>query len=717
MGEPRNPVAGFDDRRREEIARRWARLLSTTAYIPLSRRDLESALREVLDALLAALDGESEMDDIGSWVGKRLVGMHATGERCLSSSLGLLRDELVPGADSRSSALMALLTSVAAGYVSADRESTFQQQETLKRALLRSKLQADRNLAASEARFTEVFRSTPVGVAICQPDGTFLQANAALVRNLGYSRERLRTMRIHDFFHEEDAEQLGAVYGELVESGGSARLDDDRHRLVRANGELSWVYLALSVLAQDDGPQVVTIVEDVTDLHLLQKRFKDQALQDPLTGLSNRQHFTTQLQEQLANLPASAHVVVYHLALDSFDLINDGLGYESGDEVIKAVARRLSGLLAGEDAVVARFGGNEFGVFVVEGPDTAPVSEFPAIINRVLDDPIYLGDQGVAASANIGVVRRSVAEADHTDMLWAADVALRRAEATGKRQWALFDPDRASEERIRAKLAATMPGGLALGEIDVLYRPLLSLDSRELEAVEAELVWEPAEDGPVDHHECLRLAERSGANLSLRDWLLRAVTEQLGDWHAEGSPVQVVVSLSENQAVDPDLVRVVRGVLEADGVPSAALRLSVPTDALLGESRDEVRENFGHVGSCGVQTSVHGFRGTPEEFRILREFPVGVVRLGSEFVRVANEAESSGAPEVRLARRLVPLIREMGPRVWVGDLAAEQHAARWRDLGCDVGGGDLFGPAVLSFDVPELLERMRQAEPSRSEQG
>ncbi|MHA6800625.1 diguanylate cyclase domain-containing protein [Bounagaea algeriensis] len=715
MGELRSPAAEVDDQRRDEIASRWARLLSTTAYIPLSRLELERALREVLDALLAALGGESEMDDVGPWVGQRLVGMHATGERCLSSSLELLRDELVPGSDSRSNALMALFTSIATGYVVADRESTFQQQETLKRALLRSKLQADRNLAASEARFTEVFRSTPVGVAICQPDGTFLQANSALVRNLGYSREQLRAMRIHDFFHEEDAEQLTAVYGELVESGGSVRLDDDRTRLVRANGELSWVYLALSVLAQDGGPQVVTIVEDVTDLHLLQKRFKDQALQDQLTGLPNRHHFTTQLQEQLANLPASAHVAAYHLALDSFDLINDGFGYESGDEVIKAVARRLSRLLAGEHAVLARFGGNEFGIFVVEGPDTSPVSEFPAVLNRTLAEPIYLGEHGVAASANIGVVRRRVADTDHTDMLWAADVALRRAESTGKRQWALFDPDRASEERIEAKLAATMPGGLALGEIDVLYRPLLSLDSRELEAVEAELVWEPAEHGPVGHHECLRLAERSGANLSLRDWLLRTVFEQLADWRSEGSDVQVVLSLSENQAVDPDLVHVVRTVLSGGEVPPSALRLSVPVDALLGGSRDEVRENFGHVADCGVRTSVHGFRGTPEEFRILREFPIEMVWLGEEFLRVANEPESSGAPEVRLARGLVPLIREMGARVCVGDLAEQQHAARWRALGCDVGGGDLFGPAVLSFDVPDLIERVAEAAPTRSE--
>jgi diguanylate cyclase (GGDEF)-like protein/PAS domain S-box-containing protein len=689
---------------RAEVARRWATQLSTASYIPLAREAVEQTLLELIDRVVGALDDPSIVDEVGRTVGSRLVDMHATGEDSLPLSLNLLREALVqhPGHDAVRR-ILALVTSIAAGYAAADRESTFVQQETLKKALLRSKLKADRELAASEARFGEVFTTTPIGVAICDLAGKFVQVNPAWEDTLGYQAGDLASMTIHDLFHPDDAEYLAAAYAELAEGGSSQRLGE-RKRLLRANGEEAWAYLAVSVLRGSDGAprNFVTMVEDITELHLLQERFQYQALHDALTGLPNRQFFHTRLEAALANLPRDARVALYHLGLDGFELINDGLGYEIGDRVIKTVARRLEQLVEDEEAIVARFGGTEFAVLLWEQDTTPPVPKLTQLINELLAEPVYVGDHGIAASASVGVVQRVAADADAANMLWAADVALRRAEAAGKRQWALFDPDKAPEERVESKLAAVMPGGLELGEFDVVYRPLALIDSGKLTSLEAELRWETSGYGTLEHTDCLRLAERSGVTLSLRDWMLETAWSQLGEWHAAGHRVQLNLSLSPNQGQDPDLAAVVHRVLDAGDVDPTWLRLCIPLEAISGDN-EEARDNVRYLNSRGIKTSLHSFHGSPEELRLLRELPVDAVRLADELVEIVHTADSADVPEVQAIHGLVPLIRACGARLWVGQVDTEEQARIWRGMDCEVGAGALFGDPLLSFDVPDFL--------------
>ncbi|MGP4019813.1 putative bifunctional diguanylate cyclase/phosphodiesterase [Saccharopolyspora sp. 5N708] len=687
-----------------EVAHRWAAELSIASYIPLSRQTVEDTLLELVDQVIAALDNPSIVDEVGRVVGTRLVDIRATGVNSLSLSLDLLRDVLV---DQRGNdavhRVLALVIAIAAGYAAADRQSTFDQQETLKRALLRSKLNADRELAASEARFGEVFTTTPIGVAICDLTGKFVQVNPAWEDTLGYQAPDLAAMTIHDLFHADDAEYLAAAYAELAEGGGSKRLGE-RKRLLRANGEEAWAYLAVSVLRDSDGTprNFVTMVEDITELHLLQERFQYQALHDALTGLPNRQFFHTRLEAALANLPPDSRLALYQLGLDGFELINDGLGYETGDRVIKEVARRLERLVEDEEAIVARFGGTEFAMLVWEQEKTPSVPKLTQLINELLAEPVYIGGQGIAASASVGVVQRVVAEADAANMLWAADVALRRAEAAGKRQWALFDPDKAPEERIESKLAAVMPGGLELGEFDVVYRPLAFVDSGKLISLEAGLRWETGGYGTLEHETCLRLAERSGVTLSLRDWMLETAWQQLCEWHAAGHRVQLTVSLSPNQGQDPDLAAVIHRMLAAGDVDPTWLRLCLPVAAISGDN-EETRDNVRHLNSRGIKTSVHGFHGSPAELRLVRDLPVDAVRVADELVELVRTAESADLPEVRAIRGVVPLIHACGARLWVGSIRTEEQAASWREMGCEVAAGELYGDPLLSFDVPDFL--------------
>ncbi|GAB3297105.1 putative bifunctional diguanylate cyclase/phosphodiesterase [Parasphingorhabdus pacifica] len=689
---------------RAELVRKWAAGLGATSYIPMSRPAFEECLRELVERIVSALDEPSELEGAGRHVGARLVEMHATGEDSLNRTLDVLREGLGAGSSpEHGDRVLRLVTAVATGYAAADRESTFAQQEAMKKALLRSKLLAERELAFSEARFREVFTSTPIGVAIIDLDGGFVEVNPALEETLGYQVPDLQTKVVYDLFHDEDIVYMRAAYAELAADEGPDRLLE-RRRMVRADGEVAWTLLAVSVLRGQDGKprHFVTMIEDISELHLLQERFQYQALHDAMTGLPNRQFFRTRLEAALGSLPKDSALALYHLGLDGFQLINDGLGYEVGDTIIKSVARRLEQLIDGETGMVARFGGTEFAVLLQEKADTPSVSQFAALINEELSEPTYVGEHGIATSASIGVVRSAVSEGDPASMIWSADVALRRAEAAGKRQWALFDPGRAPHERIEAKLAAIMPGALELGEFEICYQPLLSMPDRSVVALRAQLEWEPADHERLEHAECLRLAERSGVTLSLRDWVLRSAWEQLATWHRAGHRVRLVVGLSRNQAQDPDLVAAVRAVLDDEKLDPDWLRLCVPMASLRAESGD-ARDNVHTLNAMGVQTALHGFGGSPEELRQVRELPLRMVVLAEELVHLVHETTDPKAPEVQAVARLVPLVRECGTGLAVSGVTAPEQAELWQGMGCEIGVGSGLATALPPRDVPAFL--------------
>lgn len=714
MGDP-NPVRGTAAEPavrpdstgwRRTFTLRWAKRLVDTSDIALPPDELQRQLSELVDVLAEALQDPGKVEAAGHAVGERLVDLHATGEGALPRTLELIRDYVV-GESSVGAVghLMHLLTAITAGFATAERERSVAREEFTTRALLHSKLRADRERDASDERFREVFTSTPVGVAICSLDGRFVEVNPALAETLGHRESDLLSMTIHDLFHPEEAAYLTAAYAELAEGGPAQRLRE-RRRLLRADGEQAWTYLAVSLLrdAEDEPKHFVTMVEDISELHLLQERFQYQALHDAMTGLANRQFFRTRLEAALGNLAPDDVLTLYHLGLDGFELINDGLGYEVGDSIIRAVARRLEQLVEGEQALVARFGGTEFAILVAESPRTAQIPEFAALINEELSEPIYIGEHGIATSASIGVVRRSVADGDPTSMIWEADVALRRAEIAGKRQWALFDPDVAPDERTEAKLAAIMPGALELGGFDVRYRPVADTGSGALVSVEAQLAWQPDGHEPLEHAEILRLAEGSGVTLELRDWMLRCVWEQLAEWSRAGHDTCVLIELSTNQSRDPDLVALVRGVLGAgDELDASWLHLCMPTDAVMN-SPEEIRENIRVLRSMGVRTMLHSFRGAPQELRVLRELPVRGVRLAVELVELVNGRCADDEPEVRAVRQLVGLLRDSDVRVCVGDVHDEEQARWWQQLGCDFAVGPRYGEALTAGEFAAVLE-------------
>lgn len=388
---------GHIPRSSSSLAQEWAHAIVTTVYVPMSLPDIHRYLHDLTERLVAALSSPSVDIQAASDVGARLATRGFTGPRSLSTTVEILGRVLprIAGTAVDSAAapscsrVIELLAALAAGYAWALRNRVFDQQEEIKQALSRAWQDVERDLRASEARLREMFDSSPLGIAISEPEGRIIQANPSLGEILGYSPDELLGRQLSELFSPADGPMVQGHYQDLL-AGRTSRFRI-RCMLCRADGETAWVYLAASVLlGAEQAPQYLTTMVDITDVHLLEQRLNHQTLHDLQTGLPNRQYFVTHLEEVLGRLDRSAVVTLLHLDLDGFSAINDGLGHHAGDRLLDVVARRLEAVVADQQAMVARLGADEYAILIEPGDSIPDVGALAEAINSELAEPCYL---------------------------------------------------------------------------------------------------------------------------------------------------------------------------------------------------------------------------------------------------------------------------------------------------------------------------------------
>ncbi|MEU4744918.1 diguanylate cyclase, partial [Actinosynnema sp. NPDC023658] len=438
------------------------------------------------------------------------------------------------------------------------------------------------------------------------------------------------------------AADLAALFTPLPRTADEVRV---QREFTDEAGDPMWTDVALSVVRDEDGrPRWhVAVVEDTTEQRVLRDYLRHQALHDVLTGLPNRQSFLPKL-EQVLSRPGS--ITLCYLDVDSVAIVNDGLGYEAGDELLKVVARRLTAVVADEDATVARIGGDEFVVLIEDSPTTPGISALAEAIEAALVEPVSLAGHGVGVSAGMGFVRTSARGSDAMALLRQAHSTLRRAESGGKGQWGIYDAGQDARDRTRSSLIATMPGALQNGEIALDYVPVERDDERV--AVALRLRWHEAEYGPVSHEECLRFADELGLGGQLAEWVL---DEACG--FAAAEDVAVSVRLSPDQSRDPDLTALVAEALRDAGLPPSRLWLSLSARALT-EDLDAVEDNLTALADMGVRRLLHDVTfALPELSAVERHGLYGVEPAVPPREALAQRALAAVLPLVRAGGALV----------------------------------------------------------------
>jgi PAS domain S-box-containing protein/diguanylate cyclase (GGDEF)-like protein len=683
--------------------------------------ELFDYVEDLTQRLVAALSAGCVDTSAAYDVGTRLAAAGFTGTQSLSRTFDVLGKALPAftgdaTTDPPCGPIIELLGALASGYARTLRSHALDQEKEVTRALSLAWQDVERDLRSSEARFREVFDSSPVGIAISEPEGRIIQTNRALDDILGYSPGELVGQDLTELFSPGDRPIAEEHHRGLV-TGPDPRLRV-RVALRRLDGDTVWVYLDGVVLRDvEQAPRhIVTMVEDITNLQLVEQQLHHQTLHDMQTHLPNRQYFVTHLEETLARLAPSAVITLLHLDLDGFSAVNDGLGRRAGDLALGVVARRLSAAVADRPGMVARLGADEFAILLEPSDSVLDIGVLIETINTELAEPFYIDDTGVALTATVGVVQRPADQCSPEELMRAASATLRRAREQGMRQWAMFDPEVDAADQARLHLAAELPGALETGQLQAIYQPVVRLSDQGVVGIEAMLSWRHPELGLLTDEQCTQAAERTGAVHDVGQWLLLTAAQQAVSWrqHLGDRMPPVVINLMASQAQDPDLVAKIRSVLTETGLPPAQLELRAPVAAiraadgtLAGDSGAQVEDNLRVLAELGLRIGLYDFAGGIGGLHCVADLPVCTVRIAAPISKQVAEDPSRILSQG--AQALVHIVRGAGIDVVAYPVDSAEQAACWPWIGANWAVGALFGSPGPPKDGPALLNGHHQS--------
>ncbi|MDX6635105.1 MAG: hypothetical protein QOF06_1308 [Solirubrobacterales bacterium] len=446
------------------------------------------------------------------------------------------------------------------------------------------------------------------------------------------------------------------------------------------------------------------VLADAIERHAADQALRYRVLHDSLTGLPNRLSFVDALGEALDKATVSGSPVgILFLDLDHFKLINDSLGHHAGDALLRAVAPRLRSHLRPGD-VVARFGGDEFGILIDRLADEG---EAVAIADRVASaftQPFSLDgvDHFVSASIGVAVARASEERTVNAELLIRdADAAMYRAKEGGRARCVLFDAEMRAGAMRRLEVERELRHALDRDELALYYQPVVNLRSGEIDGLEGLVRWRHPERGLLDPSEFVSIAEDSGLIEPIGRWVQERACRQALEWHQlrpDSRPLDVAVNLSARQVAHRDLADTVEEVIARTGIDPVHLRLEITESVLVEESANAI-SSLEKLNELGVRLVLDDFGTGYSSLAYLNRFPFHALKIDRSFVDALGIEQEATA----IVEAIIGMARALSLEVIAEGVESEVQLAELRRLECDYAQGHLFHAAMPDREVSRLI--------------
>ncbi len=519
----------------------------------------------------------------------------------------------------------------------------------------------------SEARLQQAFTDAPIGVALVDADGVLVAVNAALGESTG---------------HDPDA-LVGRPWAALAPAGDRDQavwppVGEQELRVRRADGSTGWMLWRHSQLPDgEDGVHWISQAIDVSARKAAEQRLAHQAAHDALTGLPNRESFTAALDAILAEPREAGVVCVLFADVDDFKVVNDSLGHGAGDDLLRAIARRLREALRPED-VIGRFGGDEF-VICVEVEDLAAGQAIADRIGLSLAAPFVLDDHARFVTVSLGLVLADPA-ADRAESLLAdGDAAMYRAKRLGKARCVTFDAEMREGPRERLQLEAQLRRAIDADQLVLDFQPQVRVRDGSMMGVEALVRWRHPQRGLLTPGAFIPLAEQSDLISAVGAWVLRAACEQAAQWPG----VVTAVNLSARQLTDPGLPQTVAQALADAGVEPHDLCLEITETAAIVD-HGLAGDVIGGLRAIGVQLAIDDFGVGQSSLSQLSELRnVHQLKIDRSFVSRLEADAGSRA----VVGAIVDLAESLDMSVVAEGVETAGQALILADMGCEYAQG------------------------------
>ena len=432
---------------------------------------------------------------------------------------------------------------------------------------------------------------------------------------------------------------------------------------------------------------------------VLLQHVQDLAERDSLTGAANRRMFQLTLERILAASPRrdggieqSATAVLF-IDLDDFKVVNDSLGHAAGDALLVGVTERITRSVRDSD-LVARLGGDEFAILTDDAPDLRRSVAMAERLVRELRAPYLIDGHHVVVTVSIGIASAHGTGELASDIVRNADLAMYMAKANGKAGFAIFDPGMHALIVERHELGSQLLNAVELGQLRLMYQPIVSLAGGGIEGVEALVRWDHPERGLVAPGDFIEIAEENGAILPIGRWVLAEACRAARSWGNPDRAPFLCVNVSAREIQQPDFVQSVEQTLAEAGFEPTRLSLEITETALLRATPATIK-TLESLRGLGVRVVIDDFGTGYFSLSHLRQFPVDVLKIASEFVQVAVGDTKSAA----LAGAIVAMSQSLRIVTVAEGIENAEQADRMRDLGCTYGQGFFFARPLTATDI------------------
>ena len=437
---------------------------------------------------------------------------------------------------------------------------------------------------------------------------------------------------------------------------------------------------------------VADLATIAVERHDLQARLAHGALHDDLTGLPNRRYLVTRLREAFAAEGSKAGILF--VDLDRFKLINDSLGHEAGDQLLKEVTRRFRRALRPAD-LVARVGGDEFVVLCPDLDDVEGAARLAERLTVCLAEPIDLPGGRVVVSASIGVMH-AVGPADPAAVLQDADLAMYDAKQGGRNRTALFHIGLRDKAIARLEVENALRDALRYDEMKLHFQPVIRLSDRRMVGVEALIRWQRPGIGLVQPGAFVPVATDTGLILPIGRWVIEQAVKAAARW----PDLEVACNLSARQLTDADLVDFVADTLEQNGVQPNRLCLEV-TEADLVVDPDAIVTQLARFKQLGVRLAIDDFGTGFATLDYLRRFSVAdILKVDASFVAGITDPSSH---DLAIVSAALVLADNLGFDTVAEGVETDAQSEVLHRLGCELAQGHLFSRPVPAAEIDQIL--------------
>ena len=511
--------------------------------------------------------------------------------------------------------------------------------------------------------------------------------------------------RLHDDSFEVEPE-AAATYDACIEARRAFR--DFSFRRRRPDGSVRYIRTSGEPVFDAGGNfrGYRGISRDVTQATLAEQKVHELARYDSLTGLPNRNMFLGELDRAIARAQRQdGEFALCFIDLDHFKSVNDTLGHDAGDELLKEMAGRLRDALRKAD-LVARLGGDEF-VVLLEG--TSAGVDLVTVAQKLLGaigEPLTIHGCSFLVTGSIGIGRYPADGEDAATLLKHADAAMYLAKEKGKNNIQFYTAELADMAARQFELESALRLGLQRNELVLHFQPKVDVAENRILGLEALVRWQHPTRGLVPPGEFIPLAEERGLIVAIGHWVLEATCRQIRDWRAAGLQAPpVAVNLSARQFADDDLIENIEQTMKRYGVTPADLGVEL-TESVLMADPERANEVLGRLRAMGVGIAIDDFGTGYSSLSYLKRFPAETVKIDRSFIR----GLPSDSDDAAITQAVIAMAHTLGLNVVAEGVETAEQLRTLRDLGCDEAQGYLLGRPIPAAETALLLQPMVRAE-------